>query len=80
MEKVLKRLGVELPGYCEENDPTKQNVCEMDWTIHPNQIKEIDNQQKQQLKEAKKRKTREPSDEKKGKMNKQDILVNVKQE
>lgn len=56
MEKVLKRLGVELPAYCETFDPTKQTVCEIDWNIYPSQIKEIDDRQKQMVKDAKKHK------------------------
>lgn len=57
MEKVLKRLGVELPEYSKENDPTKQLPCELEWTIPPRFVKEIDDQHKQMLKEVKKRKS-----------------------
>lgn len=56
MEKVLKRLGVELPEYCETLDPTKQTDCGIDWNIYPSQIKEIDDRQKQMVKDAKKHK------------------------
>lgn len=56
MEKVLKRLGVELPEYSEAMDPTKQNDCNVDWNIYPEQLKEIDEQQKQMVRDAKKQK------------------------
>lgn len=61
MEKVLKRLGVELPAYSQDNDPTKQTVCDMEWTIPAKLVKEIDDQHMQMLKEIKKRKSTEPS-------------------
>lgn len=61
MEKVLKRLGVELPEYSQENDPTKQLPCELEWTIPPRLVKEIDDQHKQMLKEVKKRKSQAPA-------------------
>lgn len=63
MEKVLKRLGVELPNYSKELDPTKQE-CQIEWNIDAEMVKEIDTQHKLKLKEAKKRKL-EPSDERK---------------
>lgn len=57
MEKVLKRLGVELPEYSEADDPTKQTVCNLEWTIPLKLVKDIDDQHKQMLKEIKKRKS-----------------------
>lgn len=57
MEKVLKRMGVELPEYSEVDDPTKQTVCNLEWTIPVKLVKEIDDQHKQMLKEIKKRKS-----------------------
>lgn len=68
MEKVLKRLGVELPEYSEANDPTKRAVCEMEWTIPTSLVKDIDNQHKNMLKEAKKRKSEEVLSEQKCKI------------
>lgn len=56
MEKVLKRLGVELPEYSETDDPTKQVNCSIDWNIYPEQLKEIDDLQKQLVKDTKKHK------------------------
>lgn len=56
MEKVLKRLGVELPEYSEALDPTKQDDCNIDWNIYPEQLKEIDEQQRQMVRDAKKQK------------------------
>lgn len=63
MEKVLKRLGVEIPEYSEENDPTKQLICDLEWTISPKMVKDIDDQHKQMLKDLKKRKSEESSSE-----------------
>lgn len=77
MEKVLKRLGVELPAYSEENDPTKQLPCELEWTIPPRLVKQIDDQHKQMLKEAKKRKSEESLNEAKTKQ-KIDHLPKIK--
>lgn len=65
--KVMKRLGVELPEYSEENDPTKQIPCDLEWTIPPRLVKEIDEQHKSMLKEFKKRKSDGPSDIQKSK-------------
>lgn len=62
MEKVMKRLGVELPDYSEENDPTKQIPCDSQWTISPSLVKDVDEQHKQMLKEMKKRKSEESID------------------
>lgn len=59
MEKVLKRLGVELPKFSEANDPTKQSPCDLEWTIPPSLVKDIDEQHKRMLKEMKKRKSEE---------------------
>lgn len=56
MEKVLKRLGVELPAYSAAMDPTKQNDCSVDWNIYAEQLKEIDEQQKQMVRDAKRQK------------------------
>ncbi|XP_055326948.1 NAD-dependent protein deacetylase Sirt6 isoform X2 [Sitodiplosis mosellana] len=68
MEKVLKRLGVELPEYSGENDPTKRLPCDTEWTIAPKLVKEIDDQHKQMLKEIKKRKSDEPANVSKAKI------------
>lgn len=80
MEKVLKRLGVEQIEYNEGIDPTKKSNGEMEWTIQPKLIKEIDNQHKELLKEAKKRKTNDVSDGIKIKTKKQKSLVDEKDE
>lgn len=64
MVKVLKRLGVELPEYSESNDPTKQPICEVEWTIQPKQLKQIDEEYKEFLKISKKRKSNGMNDDK----------------
>lgn len=72
MEKVMKRLGVELPPYSEDDDPTKQLSCELEWTIPPSWVKQIDEQQKEMQKMFKKRKSLEVSSEQKTKVIKGD--------
>lgn len=59
MEKVLKRLGVELPAYTPEDDPTKAIFCELEWTISVELLKDIDKQYTEFMKAAKKRKADE---------------------
>lgn len=56
MEKVAKRLGVEIPQYSADNDPTKVELCEMEWTIPSKWIKEINSIFSEKSKCAKKRK------------------------
>lgn len=56
MEKVAKRLGVEIQEYTESIDPTRQEICDLEWTIATNQLKEIDDQYKHMIKNSKKRK------------------------
>lgn len=61
MEKVLKRMGIELPEYSEATDPTKHPVCNLEWTIPLKLVKEIDDQHKEMLRELKKRKSTDVS-------------------
>lgn len=56
LEKVAKRLGVEIQEYTESIDPIRQEICDLEWTITTNQLKEIDEQYKQMIKNSKKRK------------------------
>lgn len=63
MEKVCKRLGVELPEYAADRDPTKQIGGDTDWIIQPNLIKKLNDQYKEKLKTAKKRKSDGPMNE-----------------
>lgn len=56
MEKVLKRLGVELPEYTLDIDPTKQKPCDLEWTIPIELVNDIDKQYKCKLKTTKKQK------------------------
>lgn len=59
MEKVLKRLGVEMPVYTPDDDPTKAKFCELEWTIPTMLLKEIDQQYTEFVKANKKRKADE---------------------
>lgn len=59
MEKVLKRLGVELPAYTPDDDPTKAIFCELEWTIPAELLKNINKQYAEFTKAAKKRKADE---------------------
>lgn len=56
MEKVVKRLGIELPTYTPDDDPTKVKFCELEWTIPTELLKDIDKQFTDFTKAAKKRK------------------------
>lgn len=56
LEKVLKRLGVELPAYDTEQDPTKQKFCELEWTISKDSIKDLEKLYNEKLKLTRKRK------------------------
>lgn len=66
LENLLKRLGVEMPAYASENDPTKQQFCELEWTIPSDSIKSLEKVYNDKVKAAKKRKSAstEESDEK----------------
>lgn len=59
MEKVLKRLGVEMPDYTPQDDPTKATFCELEWTISAELMKDIDKQYSEFIKTTKKRKADE---------------------
>lgn len=67
MEKVLKRLGVELPDYSKDDDPTKQAICELEWTIPQDLIKQYDVLYKDKVKAAKKRNSNDDSEKLKSK-------------
>lgn len=64
MEKVLKRLGIELPTYSLDDDPTKVKFCELEWTISSELLKDIDKQYGEFTKMMKKRKADAKDDEK----------------
>lgn len=57
LEKVAKRLGIEIPDYTTDNDPTKQKICELEWTISSNEIKSVEKLFNEKVKNAKKRKS-----------------------
>lgn len=59
MEKVLKRLGVEMPDYTPHDDPTKAKFCELEWTISAELMKDIDKLYSEFIKATKKRKADE---------------------
>lgn len=42
MTKVMKKLGIEIPDYNREEDPTKDTASESEWTIQSENIKEIE--------------------------------------
>lgn len=56
LEKVLKHLGVELPEYTIEQDPTKEKFCELEWTISADNIKYLEKLYNEKLKSTRKRK------------------------
>lgn len=56
MEKLLKRLGIEIPNYSADLDPTKDTDNTIDWTIPGEQVKEIEKVYNAKVKGTKKRK------------------------
>lgn len=58
MEKVMKRLGIEIPSYSVDNDPTKRtdDGVDVDWTIQQERVKELEKVYSAKVKGTKKRK------------------------
>lgn len=56
MEKVMKRLGVEIPNYSGDEDPTKKTDGDADWTIQQERVKELEKVYSAKVKGTKKRK------------------------
>lgn len=50
LEKVCKRLGVEIPDYSEECDPTKDSSI-YEWTLSEDHVKMLDKQFKEHQKQ-----------------------------
>lgn len=78
LEKVLKRLGVELPDYSTESDPTKQRFCELEWTIPSDILKKIEKMYNEKVKLAKKRKSTDDLNDEKKKEKKSIIKAETK--
>lgn len=57
LEKVLKRLGVELPAYDASIDPTKEKFCELEWTIPAETVKAVEKLYNEKVKAERKRKS-----------------------
>ncbi|XP_055387149.1 NAD-dependent protein deacetylase Sirt6 [Condylostylus longicornis] len=55
MSKVCKRLGIEIPDYNVEDDPTKMVSKNIEWTIQSEQIKETDKVYSNKLKDYNKK-------------------------
>jgi mono-ADP-ribosyltransferase sirtuin 6 len=55
LEKVCKRLGIEIPEYESANDPTKLPVCDLEWNIPTDQIKNMDKLYSKRIKELNKK-------------------------
>lgn len=57
MEKVMKRLGIEIPTYSVDDDPTKKtDGNDIDWTIQQERVKELEKVYSAKVKGTKKRK------------------------
>lgn len=81
MEKVAKRLGVEIPEYSSNSDPTKSELCEMEWTISPELMKVTSAQHSEKVRVARKRKADEKSlRESEAKKSNEDFKTSVKKE
>lgn len=57
LEKVLKRMSIELPDYTPEIDPTKQKFCELEWTISADTVKSVEKMYNEKVKAERKRKS-----------------------
>lgn len=57
IERVMKRLGIEIPEYTGDDDPTKDTAASaLEWTIPGEQVKETDKLYNAKVKGTKKRK------------------------
>lgn len=56
MEKIMKRLGIEIPSYSADEDPTKKTDCDVHWTIQQERVKELEKVYSAKVKGTKKRK------------------------
>lgn len=56
MEKIMKQLGVEIPTYSLDDDPTKKMGVDIDWTIQQERVKELEKVYSAKVKGTKKRK------------------------
>lgn len=54
--KVMKRLGIEIPEYTADIDPTKAAEIDMQWTIPTEQVKDLEKVYNAKVKGTKKRK------------------------
>lgn len=56
MENVMKKLGLEIPSYSVDDDPTKKKDVDLDWTIQQERVKELEKVYNAKVKGTKKRK------------------------
>lgn len=82
MQKVMKKLSLEIPEYSPINDPTKNQYVAraVEWNINKSYIKSIKMQYDKRHKEHKKRKSEEKLWRKDSKMIKRECLVKTKVE
>ncbi len=52
----MKRLGLEIPNYSTDEDPTKKTNTDADWTIQQDRVKELEKVYSAKVKGTKKRK------------------------
>ncbi|XP_062534574.1 NAD-dependent protein deacetylase Sirt6-like isoform X2 [Armigeres subalbatus] len=55
IEKIAKRLGVEIPNYTKELDPTKAEPCSLEWTISTEDVKHLDKHYSKTIRELSKK-------------------------
>lgn len=58
MEKICKFLGVEIPEYTTDSDPTKMVPCTSEWTIPANRVQTLEKQYNAQIKQMNLKKKR----------------------
>lgn len=52
----MKKLGLEIPSYSVDDDPTKKKDVDLDWTIQQERVKELEKVYSAKVKGTKKRK------------------------
>ncbi|XP_055608502.1 NAD-dependent protein deacetylase Sirt6 [Uranotaenia lowii] len=58
IEKVAKRLGIEIPEYSPEVDPTKTEPCTLEWTIPGDLVKRVDKQYSKAIRDLGKKRSK----------------------
>lgn len=67
----MKRLGIEMPEYSAETDPTKSLIEDVEWTVLSEHVMEIEKVYNARMKDEKKRKSTSTEEDSKDSAKKQ---------